>query len=262
MKAQGDRITMVTAYDAPSARLAEAAGIESILVGDSVATTMLGLESTVGVTVEDMLVFARAVSRSVARPLVVVDMPFGSFQPSDEVAVRQAVRLVKDGGAHAVKIEGGGPSTLRASAIVEAGIPVMGHVGLTPQSAVKLGGYRPQGRTPAEAQRIANDAVALERAGCFAIVLEAVPADVAAAITIQLTVPTIGIGAGPACDGQVLVWHDLLGLTEGHVPRFVKAFGALGPAARAALEAYVADVRSGTFPEARHTYGALEPDGP
>ncbi len=258
MKARGDRIAMVTAYDAPSARLAEAAGVDGVLVGDSAAMTVLGLDSTVPITLEEMLVLTRAVSRGVERALVVADMPFGSFQVSDEDAVRHAVRLVKDGGAHAVKIEGAGPSTLRASAIVQAGIPVVGHVGLTPQSVVALGGYKPQGRTPRDAARLRDEAVALERSGCFAVVLEAMPADVAAAISHQLRIPTIGIGAGPTCDGQVLVWHDLLGLTVGHVPRFVKRYADLDVTIKAALGAYVADVRSGAFPEARHTYGMLE----
>jgi 3-methyl-2-oxobutanoate hydroxymethyltransferase len=257
-KERGDLIAMVTAYDAPSARLAEAAGIDGILVGDSAAMAVLGHDSTVQITVDEMLVLTRAVSRSVHKPLVVADMPFGSFQVSDEEAVRHAVRLIKEGGAGAVKLEGAGPTLTRVKAIVGVGIPVMGHVGLTPQSAVALGGYRVQGRRVRDAERLCEEAVALQGAGCFAVVLEAMPAVVAARITDVLEVPTIGIGAGASCDGQILVWHDLLGLTTGHVPQFVKRYADLGTAARAALETYVTDVRSRTFPEARHTYDMAE----
>jgi 3-methyl-2-oxobutanoate hydroxymethyltransferase len=257
-KQRGDLIAMVTAYDAPSARLAEAAGVDGILVGDSAAMTVLGHDSTVQITVDEMLVLTRAVSRSVRRPLVVADMPFGSFQVSDEEAVRHAVRLVKEGGAGAVKLEGAGPTLSRVSAIVRVGIPVMGHVGLTPQSAVSLGGYRVQGRRVRDAYRLRDEALALQGAGCFAIVLEAMPAIVAARITEQLVVPTIGIGAGPRCDGQILVWHDLLGLTPGHVPQFVKRYADLGHTAKDALESYVADVRAGKFPEAQHSYEMAE----
>jgi 3-methyl-2-oxobutanoate hydroxymethyltransferase len=181
-------------------------------------------------------------------------MPFGSFQVSDEEAVRHAVRLIKEGGAGAVKLEGAGPTLTRVKAIVAVGIPVMGHVGLTPQSAVALGGYRVQGRRVRDAARLAEEARSLQRAGCFAVVLEAMPAVVAAHISKALEVPTIGIGAGGACDGQILVWHDLLGLTTGHVPQFVKRYAELGAAAKSALETYVAEVRSRKFPETEHTY--------
>jgi 3-methyl-2-oxobutanoate hydroxymethyltransferase len=254
MKREGSRIAMVTAYDAPSARLADAAGVEGILVGDSAAMTVLGYESTVQITIDEMLMLTKAVTRSTRLPLVVADMPFGSFQISDEEAVRHAVRLVKEGGAGAVKLEGAGRTLTRVSAIVGAGIPVMGHVGLTPQSAVALGGYRSQGRTAHDALRLRDEALALEGAGCFAVVLEAIPAIVAERITETLHVPTIGIGAGPSCDGQILVWHDLLGLTAGHVPQFVKKYADLAQSSRAALESYVADVRAGRFPESQHTY--------
>jgi 3-methyl-2-oxobutanoate hydroxymethyltransferase len=254
MKRRGDRITVVTAYDAPSARLADAAGVDVILVGDSAAMTILGHDSTVPVTVDEMLLLTRAAVRGSTRAPVVADMPFGSFQISDETALENAIRFVKEAGADAVKLEGAGPTRRRVGALVDAGIPVMGHIGLTPQSVKLLGGYRPQGRTAAAARTLVEDARALERAGCCAIVLEAIPAAVAAAITRALTVPTIGIGAGPSCDGQVLVWHDVLGLTEGQVPRFVKQYADLGAATLKALEAYVADVRSGRFPEPRHTY--------
>ena len=253
-KQQGGRIAMVTAYDAPSGMLAEAAGIDGILVGDSAAMVVLGHDSTVQITVDEMVVLTRAVSRSVHRPLVVADMPFGSFQVSDEEAVRHAVRLIKEGGAGAVKLEGAGPTLTRVAAIVGVGIPVMGHVGLTPQSAVSLGGYRVQGRRVRDAMRLADEARALQGAGCFAVVLEAMPAVVAAHITTSLDIPTIGIGAGGECDGQILVWHDLLGLTTGHVPQFVKRYADLGNAAKAALQSYVADVRSRQFPAAEHTY--------
>lgn len=250
----GQRIAMVTAYDAPSARLADLAGVDMILVGDSAGTTVLGGTSTVPVTLDEMLVFTRAVVRGTRRALVVADMPFGTFQVSDSAAVEAAIRLFKEGGADAVKLEGAGPTVSRIRAIVEAGIPVMGHLGLTPQSATLLGGYRAQGRTAVAARRLVDDAMMLERAGCFSIVLEAVPPVVADRATAAVTVPTIGIGAGVGCTGQVLVWHDLLGLTDGHTPRFVKAYANLSSEIVRALEAYVADVHSGAFPEPRHTY--------
>jgi len=196
----------------------------------------------------------RAVTRGAKRPLVIADMPFGSFQVSDDVAVANAVRFVKEADADAVKLEGAGPTLSRVRAIVGAGVPVMGHVGLTPQSATMLGGFKAQGRTAAKAERLYEDALALEAAGCFAIVLEAVPAAVAARMTEALSVPTIGIGAGGDCDGQVLVWHDLLGLYEGKAPRFVKRYADLAAEARRALEAYAEDVRERRFPEEQHTY--------
>jgi len=258
MKRSGARITMVTVYDAPSARLADAAGIDVALVGDSAAMTMLGHDSTLPVTMDEMLMLTRAVARGATRPLIVADMPFGSFQPSDEVAVQNAIRFLKEGGADAVKLEGAGPMLRRAEAIVDAAIPVIGHIGLTPQSVKLLGGYKPQGRTAVKARRLVDAARALERAGCFAIVLEAIPPQVAAFITKTLSIPTIGIGAGAACDGQVLVWHDLMGLSNGQVPRFVKQYADIGAAMLAALEAYVSDVRAGRFPEVRHTYNMLE----
>ncbi len=249
-----ERIVMVTAYDAPSARLADEAGVDAVLVGDSAAMTMLGYDSTVRVTVDEMLMLTRAVTRTVRRPLVVADLPFGAFQATDADAVRHAVRFVKEGGALAVKLEGAGRHVARVRAIVDAGIPVVGHIGLTPQSAVALGGYKPQGRTAVQASRLHDEARALEDAGCFAVVIEAVPAEVAALITAAVSIPTIGIGAGASCDGQILVWHDLLGISSGHIPSFVKQYANLGAAMRTALEAYVADVRAGRFPEPRHTY--------
>jgi 3-methyl-2-oxobutanoate hydroxymethyltransferase len=254
MKRRGQKIVMVTAYDAPGGRLADAAGVDIILVGDSAAMVVLGHDSTVPATMDEMLVLTRAVTRGASRPLVVGDMPFGSFQVSDETALENAIRFVKEAGADAVKLEGAGATLSRVRTIVDAGIPVMGHIGLTPQSATMLGGFKAQGRTAEKARRMFADALALELAGCFSLVLEAVPPPVAARITEALSIPTIGIGAGAECDGQVLVYHDLLGYQEGG-PRFVKQYARLGPEIQGALERYAADVRSGAFPEAQHTYG-------
>jgi 3-methyl-2-oxobutanoate hydroxymethyltransferase len=254
LKRRGQKLAMVTAYDFPSGRIADEAGVELVLVGDSAGMVVLGNDSTVPVTVEELLMLTRAVTRGAKRPLVIADMPFGSFQVSDDVAVANAVRFVKEAGADAVKLEGAGPTLSRVQSIVGAGVPVMGHVGLTPQSATMLGGFKAQGRTAAKAERLYDEALALEAAGCFAIVLEAVPAPVAARVTEALQVPTIGIGAGLDCDGQVLVWHDLLGLYEGKAPRFVKRYADLATEARRALEAYVDDVRERRFPETQHTY--------
>jgi 3-methyl-2-oxobutanoate hydroxymethyltransferase len=249
---------MITAYDAPSGRLADEAGVDLILVGDSAAMTVLGHDSTVPASMDEMIMLTRAVTRGARRPLVIADMPFGSFQVSDADAVANAIRFVKEAGADAVKLEGAGPSLSRAAAIVGAGIPVMGHVGLTPQSATALGGFKAQGRTADRARQLVDDARALEAAGCFAIVLEAVPAPVAAEVTRHLTVPTIGIGAGAATDGQVLVWHDLLGLYYGPSPRFVKRYADLATSIRDAVSTYASDVRDGRFPEDVHTYGMSE----
>jgi 3-methyl-2-oxobutanoate hydroxymethyltransferase len=258
MKRRGDKIVMITAYDAPSARLADAAGADLILVGDSAAMVVLGHDSTVPATVDEMLVLTRAVTRGARRPLVVADMPFGSFQVSDESALENAIRFVKEAEAEAVKVEGAGPTLSRVQALVGAGIPVMGHIGLTPQSATMLGGFKAQGRTAEKAVRLYEDALALQAAGCFSVVLEAVPAPVAERITRALTVPTIGIGAGASTDGQVLVWHDLLGLYEGRAPRFVKQYANLSAEIGKAVEAYAEDVRSGAFPEQQHTYAIPE----
>ena len=255
MKRQGTKVAMVTAYDAAGARLAEAAGMDVVLVGDSAAMVVLGHDSTLPVTMDEMLFMTRSVSRAVRHSLVVGDMPFGSYQVSDQEAVRNAVRFVKEGRADTVKLEGAGRMLPRVRAIVESGIPVMGHLGLTPQSATALGGYKAQGRTAARARKMLADALALQEAGCYALVLEAVPTPVAARITEALAIPTIGIGAGPHCDGQVLVYHDLLGLTEGHTARFVKRYADLATVIREALAAFAADVRSGAYPEERHTYG-------
>jgi 3-methyl-2-oxobutanoate hydroxymethyltransferase len=216
---------------------------------------VLGHESTtVPVTMEEMLFMTRAVSRGAKRPLVIGDMPFGSYQVSDEDAVRNAIRFLKEGGADVVKLEGAGPSLSRVQTIVGAGVPVMGHIGLTPQSATMLGGFKAQGRTAEKALRLYQDALALEAAGCFALVLEAVPAPVAARITAALTIPTIGIGAGAGCDGQVLVYHDMLGLYAGRTPRFVKQYADIASEIERALETYADEVRTGAFPGDEHTY--------
>jgi 3-methyl-2-oxobutanoate hydroxymethyltransferase len=254
MKRCGEKIVMVTAYDAPSGRLADTANIDCVLVGDSAAMTLWAAESTVPATMDEMLMLTRAVTRGVRRALVIADLPFGSYQVSDADAVGNAIRFVKEAGADAVKLEGAGTSTSRAAAIVAAGVPVVGHLGLTPQSATLLGGFKAQGRTADQAQRLYEDALELERAGCFAIVLEAMPPAVASRITAALRIPTIGIGAGVACDGQVLVWHDLLGLSNGRVPQFVKCYAEVGETILRALRAYASDVRLAQFPEARHTY--------
>jgi 3-methyl-2-oxobutanoate hydroxymethyltransferase len=253
MKRAGTKIVMVTAYDHPSARLASEAGVDLILVGDSAGNNVLGYESTVPVTMDEAAMLTAAVARAKPRALVIGDMPFGSFQPSDADAVANAVRLVK-AGADAVKLEGAGPMVPRAHAIVGAGIPVMGHLGLTPQSATMLGGMKAQGRTASAAGRLLADARELEAAGCFALVLESVPARIGAHVTEALEIPTIGIGAGPGCDGQVLVWHDLLGINEGVAPRFVKRYADVAGEIRRGLEAFAAEVRSGAYPGDEHVY--------
>ena len=255
MKRLGEPIVMVTAYDFPSARAAEAAGVDVVLVGDSGAMTVLGYPSTVSVELDEMLVLAKAVRRGLRTPLLVGDLPFGSYEASDEQAVRSALRFVKEAGCEAVKLEGGGPvSAARARAIIGAGIPVMGHVGLTPQTATALGGYRAQGRSAGAAARIAAEALALQEAGCFSLVFEAIPSDVAAELMARLEVPVIGIGAGPATDGQVLVFHDLLGIREGLGARFVKRYASLQEEMVAGVAAFAADVRTHRYPEPQHGY--------
>jgi 3-methyl-2-oxobutanoate hydroxymethyltransferase len=253
-KRLGEQIVMVTAYDYPSAQVAEEAGVDIVLVGDSGAMTVLGYPSTVPVSTEEMLMLASAVRRGCKSPLVVGDLPFGSYEGSDEQAVATAQRFIKEAGCDAVKLERGGTSVQRARAIVEAGIPVMGHVGLTPQTATALGGYRAQGRTAERALRVAHDAVALQEAGCFSIVFEAIPAAVAGELMPLLEIPVIGIGAGGATDGQVLVFHDLLGIYDGHAPRFAKRFGEVKAQMVAGVAEYAAEVRAGTFPGPEHAY--------
>jgi 3-methyl-2-oxobutanoate hydroxymethyltransferase len=255
MKRLGEPIVMVTAYDFPSARAAETAGVDVVLVGDSGAMTVLGYPSTVPVETGELLVLAKAVRRGLRTALLVGDLPFGSYEVSDEQAVGTAVRFVKEAGCDAVKLEGGGPTpTARARAIVRAGIPVMGHVGLTPQTATALGGYRAQGRSAETAARIASDALGLQEAGCFSLVFEAIPSQVAELLMARIEVPVIGIGAGPSTDGQVLVFHDLLGIREGIGARFVKRYANLQDEMAAGVAAYAEDVRTRRYPEARHGY--------
>jgi 3-methyl-2-oxobutanoate hydroxymethyltransferase len=254
MKRRGDRIVMITAYDAPAARIADEAGVELILVGDTAAMVMLGHSSTLPVTLDEMIFLTRAVTRAARRPLVVGDLPFGSYEVSDEQAVTSAIRMVKEGGADVVKLEGAGRMVGRVRAIADSNIGVMGHIGLTPQSATKLGGFKAQGRTADAARRLLDDALALQDAGAFAVVLEAVPAPVAARVTEALAVPTIGIGAGASTNGQVLVWHDMLGMYDGPTPRFVKQYAELAETIGEAVARYAADVRTGAFPGDEHTY--------
>ena len=258
-KRLGDPIVMVTAYDFPSARAAEAAGVDIVLVGDSGAMTVLGYPSTTEVTTDELLVLARAVRRGLRTPFLVADLPFGSYEVSDEQAVRTALRFVKEAGAEAVKLERGNPTSVaRAKAIVAAGIPVMGHVGLTPQTSTALGGYKAQGRNGSAALQIAQEALALEQAGCFSIVFEAIPAAVASELVPRLEVPVIGIGAGPATDGQVLVFHDLLGIREGRGARFVQRYAELQGEMDAGVTAYADDVRARRYPRPEHTYSIDE----
>ena len=249
---------MITAYDATFARIVDESGVDMILVGDSVGSVVQGVGTTIPVTIEEMEYHVRLVARANPKALIVGDLPFGSYEVSDEQAVSSAIRLVKEGGADVVKLEGAGRMISRVRAISESNIGVMAHVGLTPQSATKLGGFRAQGRNAEAALRLHDDALALEQAGAFAVVLEAVPAPVATRITAALSVPTIGIGAGAGCDGQVLVWHDLLGMYRGQTPRFVKRYADLATEIGTALGSYVADVRSGAFPEEQHTYAIAD----
>jgi 3-methyl-2-oxobutanoate hydroxymethyltransferase len=247
-KARGEKIVMVTVYDYPSALLADRAGVDCLLVGDSVATTVQGHSTTLPVTLDEMIYHVRMVRRGVDRALLLADLPFGSYQAGTDEAVRSAVRLLKEGGAEAVKLEGGAPMAPAVRRLTEIGIPVMGHLGLTPQSVNLLGGHRVQGRNSAAAERMLADAQALEEAGAFGLVLETIPAALAARITGAVTIPTIGIGAGPDCDGQVQVWHDLLGLFPGKTFRHAKRYADLGATAEAALRAYTDEVRQGAFP--------------
>lgn len=253
-KASGQPIAMVTAYDFPSAQIADAAGVDIVLVGDSAAMTVLGHDSTVPVTVDEMLMLTAAVRRGLSTPLLVADLPFGSYEGSDEQAIATAQRFVKTAGADAVKIERGGSSVDRARAIIGAGIPVMGHVGLTPQTAATIGGYRAQGRTAEEALAVRESALALQEAGCFALVFEAIPTAATDALMPDLHVPVIGIGAGPGTDGQVLVFHDLLGIYDGHTARFVKRYAELREPMIAAVAAYADDVRTHRYPGPEHGY--------
>ena len=243
------RIGMLTAYDYPSAKIADAAGADILLVGDSLGMVVLGYPDTLSVTVEDMLHHTRAVARGAKTALIVGDMPYLSYHVSVEESVRNAGRFIQ-AGAHAVKVEGAKPSRIKAiEAILDAEVPVMGHIGLTPQSVNALGGFKLQGKNADDARRLLDEAVALESAGCFSLVLECVPAELAAMITEQIAIPTIGIGAGPSCDGQVLVYHDVLGMYDGHTPKFVRKYANAAADLQKALEGYLADVRSGAFPD-------------
>lgn len=257
-KLSGEPIVMVTAYDYPGARAAERAGVDMILVGDSGAQVVLGHSSTVAVTTDELLVLAGAVRRGTSNAFVVCDVAFGTTEVSDVQAVETAVRFVKEAGADSVKLEGGSEHRLsRIRAIVAAGIPVVGHIGLTPQTATALGGLRAQGRTRESAERLVREALGVEAAGAFCLVIEAVPSEITQLLREALTIPIIGIGAG-AADGQVLVMHDLLGVTEGHTAKFVKQFGTIGDDTVTAISAYADEVRSGTFPGAEHQYAAAD----
>ncbi len=253
-KRSGEPLVMVTCYDYPSARIVEEAGVDLVLVGDTAAMTVLGYDSTVPVTVDELLVLVKAVRRGLRSPLLVGDLPFGSYEVSDEQAVATAQRFLKEGGCDAVKLEGGGVMVDRAHAIASTGIPVIGHVGLTPQTATAVGGFKAQARTAHRALNTIEDAVALQEAGCCAIVFEAIPAPVAQLAMEQIEIPVIGIGAGMSTDGQVLVWHDLLGLYEWGSPRFVKRYAELRPEILRALENYAAEVRTKEFPTSEYTY--------
>ena len=258
MKRAGEPIVMVTAYDHPSAQVVEQAGVDVVLVGDSAAMTVLGHDSTVPVGMEEMLMLAAAVRRGLRAPLLVGDMPFGSYERSNEQAVENAQRFVKEAGCDAVKLERGGASVDRARAIARAGIPVMGHVGLTPQTATQLGGFKAQGKTASQAAKIAEEALALQAGGCFAIVFEAVPAAMTEALMPKMEIPVIGIGAGPGTDGQVLVFHDLLGIFDGHAAKFVKRYARVREAMVEGVAAYTSEVRSRAFPGPEHMY-SVEP---
>jgi 3-methyl-2-oxobutanoate hydroxymethyltransferase len=253
-KKRGERIVMMTCYDYPSAGLLEGAGVDILFIGDTLGMVVLGYDSTIPVTMEEMLHHTKAVVRGSTNAHVLADMPFMSYQTSPEDALRNAGRLLKEGGAQSVKLEGGVRVAETVRFIVDAGIPVMGHIGLTPQSIHQLGGYKVQGKTPAAAVRLVNDAVALEQAGAYAIVLECVPLELAKTVTDRLAIPTIGIGAGPHCDGQVQVFHDLLGLFDGFVPRHAKRYADLGAEITEAVRLYVKEVREGEFPTEKESF--------
>jgi 3-methyl-2-oxobutanoate hydroxymethyltransferase len=258
MKRAGEPIVMVTAYDFPSAQVVERAGVDVVLVGDTAAMVVLGYDATTPVGMDEMVVMAAAVRRGLKTPLLIGDMPFGSYERSNEHAIDNAQRYVREAGCKAVKLERGGASVERARAIVRSGIPVMGHVGLTPQTVNALGGFKTQGKTAESAAKVAEEALALQAAGCFAIVFEAVPAAITAALMPKLDVPIIGIGAGASTDGQVLVFHDLLGIYAGHTPKFVKRYAEIGEEMSDAVGRYAAEVRERSFPAREHTYSVEE----
>ncbi len=257
-KQRGERIKMLTAYDYPSARLVDASDVDILLVGDSLAMTVLGYDSTVTVTMEEMLHHCKAAARGTRRAFLVGDMPFLSYQTGVRDAMLNAGRFLKEAHMDAVKLEGGQYMVETVKAMVDAGIPVMGHLGLTPQSVTKLGGYKMQGKSISEAEKILNDAKSLQEAGCFAIVLESVPMNLAQTVTQAIQIPTIGIGAGPHCNGQVLVFHDILGLFEQFVPKFVKQYADLQTVIKKAISDYCQDVDSGAFPSAEHSFQVKE----
>jgi 3-methyl-2-oxobutanoate hydroxymethyltransferase len=257
-KRQGRKITMLTAYDATMAALLDRAGIDVLLVGDSLGMVVLGHETTIPVTLDAMVHHSAAVTRGAGRALVIADMPFLTYQVSEEQSLRNAARLMQEGGVHAVKLEGGRPVAAVIRRLVDTGIPVMGHLGLTPQSVHQLGGYGAVGKTEEDAAKMMEDALCLQDAGAFGIVLEAIPADLAGRISTKLTIPTIGIGAGPQCDGQVLVSYDALGMDESFKPRFVRRYETLGDRIKTAIGSYVADVRSGAFPAATESFSVAE----
>lgn len=254
MKAAGEKISMITAYDYSFAGIMDGAGIDVILVGDSASNVMAGHETTVPITLEQMIYHAQCVVRAVQRALIVVDLPFGSYQSNSEVALASAIRIMKESGAHSVKMEGGAEITDSIHKIVQAGIPVMGHLGLTPQSIYKFGTYQLRAKEEEEAHKLKADALALQQAGCFAVVLEKIPALLAAEVSQSLHIPTIGIGAGAQCDGQVLVMHDMLGINTEFKPRFLRTYLNLHEQATTAVQQYIADVKSGDFPNAAESY--------
>jgi len=257
MKAEREKISMITAYDYPTARFVDKAGIEIILVGDSLAMTVMGLDSTVPVTMEEMIHHTKAVMRGVENAMVIGDLPFGSYNQSKEQAIANATRLMKEGGCDAVKLEGGVEMAEITKAIVDAGIPVMGHIGLTPQTISKLGGFKVQGKGAQEAEKLLKSALTLQEAGIFSIVLECVPEEVGRLVTEKLSIPTIGIGGGRYCDGQVLVFHDTLGLFEKFLPKFVKRYRNLGEEIVKALDEYKQEVKEGKFPGPEHVFGGV-----
>ncbi len=260
MKKNGEKIAMLTAYDAVTASVMEESGIHSILVGDSLGMVVLGYETTLQVTMEDMLHHCKAVARGAKHPLLIGDLPFLSYQVSIEEAVRNSGRLLQEGGMYAVKLEGGRERASAIQAIVAAGIPVMGHLGLTPQSVNKFGGFGVQANTASAAQRLLDDARILEEAGCFGIVLESIPARLAAEVSRRLVIPTIGIGAGAGCDGQVLVTPDMLGLFSKFTPKFVKKYASQNQEMKTAFSGYLSEVQNGTFPGTEHTYEMTDPE--
>ena len=254
MKVNGEKIAMLTAYDFSLARLVDASGIDVILVGDSASNVMAGHETTVPITLDQMIYHAQSVVRAVQRALVVVDMPFGTYQSDSNNALKSAIRIMKETGGHAVKLEGGAEVLSSVRKIIDAGIPVMGHLGLTPQSIYKFGTYSVRAKEEEEAERLLNDAKMLEEAGCFSIVFEKIPASLAAKVSSSLSIPTIGIGAGADCDGQVLVLHDMLGITQEFSPRFLRRYADLEETIDSAIKGYIGDVRSGSFPSEEESY--------